>query len=151
MSKWKSFALKEKCEMLAKYDDLPKCSWREMALKFKISYLIYAACLRTETIWAPSAKILANKLELQAGKANVEVALLDWLKNVNLKKTPTSCGILHEKAEKFTQLMDVNNFSASDGLLTRWKEQNNIVYHKLHGEKQGIDFDSTHYWKTDFY
>ena len=42
----------------------------------------------------------------------------------------------------------VENFNPIDGWLTKWKERNNIVYRKLHGEKQDTDFDATDNWIT---
>ena len=45
-------------------------------------------------------------------------------------------------------MMYVENFNPIDGWLTRWKERNNIVYRKLHGEKQDTDFDAAVNWMT---
>ena len=45
-------------------------------------------------------------------------------------------------------MMYVENFNPIDGWLTRWKERNNIVYRKLHGEKQDTDFDAADNWMT---
>ena len=47
------------------------------------------------------------------------------------------------------QTVGVENFTAIDSWLIRWKEQNNIVYCKLHGEKLVADFDARSYWKID--
>jgi len=37
-------------------------------------------------------------------------------------------------------------FTATDGWLTRWKERHDIVYKKLHGEKQDADASGAGFW-----
>ena len=42
-------------------------------------------------------------------------------------------------------MLNAENLTATDSCLARWKEQNNIVYRKLQGEKQDLDFDVASY------
>lgn len=152
MSKRKDLSLKEKIEIFAKYDNLPKCSQREAALKLGISQPALCKLLKNRD--NVCAQFVANgnlsRKRKRLGKAeDVEGALLDWFKNARLKKIPISRGILSEKAEHFAQMMGVENFTPSNGWLTRWKQRNNIVFRKLHGEKQNADFDAANYWKTN--
>ena len=80
----------------------------------------------------------------QGGKAeDIQEAFLEWFRNARLKlnKILISWGNLHYKAEQLGQIILIENFNITDGWLTRLKERNNIVYCKLHGERQNADFD----------
>ena len=61
-----------------------------------------------------------NRKRKREGKAeDFEGILLDWFRNVILKKVPIICGIFCEKAEQFAQMMCVEIFSSINGRSTR--------------------------------
>lgn len=41
------------------------------------------------------------------------------------------------------------SFTPTVGCLIRWKERNNIVLEKLHGEKSDADFQAGDYWRKE--
>ncbi|GBN34699.1 Tigger transposable element-derived protein 4 [Araneus ventricosus] len=79
----------------------------------------------------------------------IETALLEWFKNARERKIPISRAILFQKAHDFANLFGDSDFKATDGWLNRWKDRNNIVYRKLHGEKQDADSASAEDWRKD--
>jgi hypothetical protein len=62
---------------------------------------------------------------------------------------PLNRSILLQKANDFGEKLE--DFKATDGWLTRWKETHGIVYRKLHGEKQYSDGTAAGNWlQTDW-
>ncbi|GBN28635.1 Tigger transposable element-derived protein 4 [Araneus ventricosus] len=61
---------------------------------------------------------------------------------------PTSAQRAH-KAQDLANLLGDSDFKTIDGWLSRWKDRNNIVYRKLHGEKQYADSASAEDWRKN--
>lgn len=77
---------------------------------------------------------------------SVDDALLIWFKQAAAMKAPMNRDILKDKARTFAQEVGIDDFSASDGWLSRWKERNGIVFKKLHGEKEDCDVAGAESW-----
>ena len=96
MSKRKDLSLKEKKGILIIFDDFPKCSQREAALKLEISQSALCNLLKNRD--NVSAEIVANgnlsRKRKRGGKAeDIEETFLEWFGNVRLKKVPISRGV----------------------------------------------------------
>ncbi|GBN52467.1 Tigger transposable element-derived protein 4, partial [Araneus ventricosus] len=92
---------------------------------------------------------LSRKRKREGKSEEIETALLEWFKNARERKIPISRAILFQKAQDFANLFGDSDFKATEGWLTRWKDRNNIVYRKLHGEKQDADSASAEDWSKD--
>nr|XP_042912844.1 tigger transposable element-derived protein 6-like [Parasteatoda tepidariorum] len=152
MPKRKDLSLKDKFEVLQNYDKLPKCSQREAAIKLGISQTALFNILKQRINISEEIKKngnLSRKRKREGKSEEIEMALLEWFKNARERRIPISRGILFHKAQDFANLFGDSDFKATDGWLTRWKERNNIVYRKLHGEKQDADFSSAADWVND--
>ena len=150
MSKQKDFCLKAKCGMLEKYDDLPKRSLKETALKFRNSWFTLCSLLKNRDNINPPTVTNGNTYHknMEAGKAKGIKAVLDWFKNVTLKKIPISLRILCKKEEKFMLMLGLKILLL---LMVGWlngKSKTIFVYYKLHREKQDMHFDAAGYGKT---
>lgn len=55
-------------------------------------------------------------------------------------------GILIEKANCLAKKLGEEDFRATDGWLTRWKERHGIIYEKLQGEKADADECEAEEW-----
>jgi hypothetical protein len=77
----------------------------------------------------------------------VDEALLVLFKQASSYRTPINHSILLQKANDFGEKLE-EDFKATDGWLTRWKERHGIVYKKLHLEEQDSDGLAQTIWKT---
>ena len=108
--------------MLAKYDNFLKYTQREVASKLGISQSSLCSLLKNRDNIDAQIVSYRNMNHRQKQAENVEAALLDQFKNVRLKKISISRWILFKKAEKFVQMLGVQNFATTDDWLTRWKK-----------------------------
>lgn len=69
-----------------------------------------------------------------------------WFKQASAMNAPINRSILMIKNNDLAKKMGEINFNATDGWLTRWKDRHDIVYKKLHGEKQDADASGADYW-----
>ncbi|GBN80186.1 Tigger transposable element-derived protein 4 [Araneus ventricosus] len=92
---------------------------------------------------------LLRKCKREGKLEEIETALLEWFKIARERKIPISRPILFQKAQDFTNLFGYSDFKATDGWLARWKDRSNIVYRKLHGEKQVADSAAAEDWRKD--
>jgi hypothetical protein len=92
-----------------------------------------------------------NRKRKCGGKCHaVDEALLVWFKQASSYNAPLSHSILLQKANDFGEKLE-EDFKATNGWLTRWKERHGIVYKKLHGEKQDSDGSAADNWlQTDW-
>jgi hypothetical protein len=87
-----------------------------------------------------------NRKRKREGKCHaVDEALLVWFKQASSYNAPINHFILLQKANDFGQKLK-EDFKATDGWLTRWKEKDSIIYRKLHEEKQDCDGSATGNW-----
>jgi hypothetical protein len=59
---------------------------------------------------------------------------------------PVDGNILHEKAKKITDRMQVDNSVASNGWICRFKDHHGLVYKKLSEESATVDTDTRDLW-----
>lgn len=86
----------------------------------------------------------------RSGKnAQLDDALKEWFQTARQRDIPISGPILQEKAINFAERMNVSDFNASKGWLSRFKTRENIGFKKLHGEKKDADKDAADRWITD--
>jgi hypothetical protein len=75
---------------------------------------------------------------------------LVWFKQASFYNTPINHSILLQKASDFGEKFE-EDFKATNGWLTRWKDRHGIVYKKLHREKQDSDGLAADNWlQTDW-
>ncbi|XP_056008513.1 tigger transposable element-derived protein 6-like [Ostrea edulis] len=83
----------------------------------------------------------------RSGKApTVESALTEWFTAARSRDIPISSNILQEKAVDLASQMNINDFNATSGWLSRWKQRNNIGFKKMHGEKKDADQEAVNHW-----
>ncbi|KAK9720860.1 Tc5 transposase DNA-binding domain [Popillia japonica] len=108
--------LREKCEMLKKYDALPSCSQRSAAIKLGIlpSCSQRSAAIKLGITQSTLSRLVRNREKISEDSTSninpkrkrirdgkdvaVENALLQWFRNVRTQNAPISRGILMEKA-----------------------------------------------------
>ena len=77
---------------------------------------------------------------VQTGKfPDVETALYEWFRSIRAQNIPLTDDLLKEKARKFASQLNVTDFSASTGWVTRFKQRHGISCKLLSGESSGVD------------
>lgn len=69
-----------------------------------------------------------------------------WFRDMRIKNAIITGPMLKEKACKFAHLMEIENFTPSNGWLDRWKGRNNINFKKIQGEKVEADTVNANLW-----
>lgn len=79
--------------------------------------------------------------------ADVDEAVLKWLKQCRDKNLSIGGPILQEKAQHFAEQLGHNGFRASNGWLEKFKKRNDIVFKKVCGESASVDNTVCENWK----
>jgi hypothetical protein len=56
---------------------------------------------------------------------------------------PVDGNVLREKVKKTAVQLEIGNFTASNGSITRFKDQDGLVYKELAGESAAVDSETT--------
>ena len=80
---------------------------------------------------------------------DVEEALFRWFKAARDKNIPVSGPLLATKARSFADMLGKNDFEASPGWLTRFKECHSIVFKNVCGESSSVSSDTVDRWVSD--
>ena len=60
-------------------------------------------------------------------------AVFKWLKTARYSNIPISCSIFKEKALEFAKSLELNDFHASDGWVSRWKKRFTVSFKIVSG------------------
>ncbi|XP_025418302.1 major centromere autoantigen B-like [Sipha flava] len=129
-TKRNDLTIKEKKDILVRFDKLDKCSQREAALALKIPQPTLNKILknRKEIVEHEEQNLpLSRKRKRNGQNVDVEESLLRWFQQARNLNVPVSNSILQEKSINLALQLGVDNFSPTIGWLTRWKNRNNIV------------------------
>ncbi|GBL96617.1 Tigger transposable element-derived protein 4 [Araneus ventricosus] len=78
---------------------------------------------------------------------NINEAVLEWFKTVRAKKIPVSGPMIKHKAKELADALGIENFSASNGWLNRFRIRNNITFRSLCGEAADVDLSLCEDWQ----
>ncbi|KAK9674769.1 Tc5 transposase DNA-binding domain [Popillia japonica] len=113
--------LREKCEMLKKYDALPSCIQSSAAIKLGITQSTLSRFVRNRKKISEdsTSNINPKRKKIRDGKdVAVENALLQWFTNVRTLNAPINRGILMEKAAILASKLGHKGFKPTDGWLS---------------------------------
>jgi hypothetical protein len=144
--------VREKFNLLEKYDELPKTSQTQAANKLGISQPLLCKILKQR--YDIETSILNNETvtrkRKRCGKDEaVEKALKEWFERVREKDARIDGPVLKTKAENLAKMMGKENFHATSGWFTRWQKRENIVYGKPQGETGDADSVAAESWIRD--
>lgn len=77
---------------------------------------------------------------------NVEDAVISWIKHVRSRNLPLSGPIIAAKARDFAMQMGIEDFSASEGWLTRLKARHGLTFKSVCGERATVDEATCEQW-----
>lgn len=91
-----------------------------------------------------------NMKRKRCGKESaVEEALLKWFQDKRKCHVPISGLVLEEKANEIAKILNIDDFKATSGWLSRWKSRNQICFKKSHGESADASIENANSWKAD--
>lgn len=70
----------------------------------------------------------------------------EWFSAVTEGSVRISRPMLQQIAELFAKKIGHNNFKATVGYISRWKDRNNIKFKRFHGEKASVDRNEADEW-----
>lgn len=96
-----------------------------------------------------SAAATAKRCRLRSSPfADVEEALVKWLKAARSKNLPISGPLLVEKALVFASQLKHDDFVCSNGWLARFKARHGITTRSISGEGAAADVDGAEQWQN---
>ncbi len=156
MSSRKDLSLKDKIKILDRMKEKPENTpVRELEKFLGVPKSTIARLKREET------KLREDLSDVQTGKAgkrkrkregknpDVDDALNKWFAVRSEQGVNLSGPMLKTKAEELAVKMGHNDFSATDGWLSRWKVRHNIKFKKHHGEKGSADVLKAEEWLSN--
>ena len=72
--------------------------------------------------------------------------LFTWYQQARASNIPIGGTTLREKAKITAAQLNIDNFRASNGWVSRFKDRHGLVYKKLAGESAEVSADSTDAW-----
>jgi len=78
--------------------------------------------------------------------AELETVLFTWYQQVRASNIPIDGTTLREKAKIVAAQLNIDNFSASNGWVSRLKDWHGLVFKKLAGESAEISVESSDAW-----
>lgn len=79
----------------------------------------------------------------------LEEAIIRWIHQMRGQKVPLSGPLIKEQALKFAQMMNINEFKASDGYIAGLKKRCNIEYRIESGESFSVSQTAIDNWKSE--
>ena len=80
---------------------------------------------------------------------SLEEPLVRWVRFARENKVPITGNIIQEKAKDFAKELGLQDFSASDGWIHRFKARNNLCGKVISGEEGDVNVLSVEQWKRD--
>ncbi|XP_064468658.1 tigger transposable element-derived protein 4-like [Ornithodoros turicata] len=77
---------------------------------------------------------------------NVEDAVITWIKHVRSRNLPLSGPIIAAKARDFASQMGIEDFTASEGWLTRFTARHGLTFRSVCGERADVDNATCEQW-----
>ncbi|XP_025206204.1 tigger transposable element-derived protein 4-like [Melanaphis sacchari] len=134
-------------QVFADYDKLPeKTNQRLAAQQLGIPQSTLNKLLKSRNEISNCTESQNRKRKRESKSKATDEALFMWFKQASAMNAPINRSILMTKANDLAKKMGKINFNATDGWLTRWKDRHDIVYKKLHGEKQDADASGADSW-----
>jgi hypothetical protein len=78
--------------------------------------------------------------------AELETVLFTWYQQARASSIPIDGTTLREKAKIIAAQLNIDNFSPSNGWVSRFKDQHGLVFKKLVGESAEVCVESTDAW-----
>ena len=152
-NKRQSLSLEKKAAIIAAVDTAPPSKKKkDIATDFGILPNTLSTILKNRSAIMANQQqqsIAANRKRFRSPKyPEVEEALLKWFKTKRDKNVPILGPLLMTKAKSFAEMLGKEDFDASQGWLTRFKERHDIMFKSVCGESASVSQDVMDHWLT---
>lgn len=89
---------------------------------------------------------ITRKTSKESKFSELEKILFTWYQQSRAANIPIDGSIIREKAKQIAERLGINDFAASNGWITRFKDRHGLVYKKLAGESASVDPVRTSSW-----
>ena len=89
---------------------------------------------------------LAKKRQRTGKEKDVENAINEWFDAMRSHGQPLTGSLIRPKALEFANALGVEDFTASEGWLSRWKKRKGIVWKRAHGEAASANVQNAEEW-----
>lgn len=149
MARRKTLSFEEKLKIISEIDQGLKQV--EASKKYGISQSTIATFLkkRKEIEDAVEKSKVDSQRKRFKGAVNddVDKATLRWFYEMRAQNVPITGPMISEKARKFASLLGNNDFKASNGWLSCFRERHGIVFKTVSGEEKSAPVDDALSWK----
>ena len=139
--------LREKCQALK---DLEKGeSNRGVATEYNVPKDTLSTWVKNKERLFDALKKGTNfkRQKLKSGNQElVDQANFNWFLNMQSQNVLLSASMIQEKAVIFAKELNTENFQASDGLLRRWKERDDISFKTVSGASKSVTPEIVNAW-----
>jgi transposase len=87
-----------------------------------------------------------RKTSKESKYAELEQILFTWYQQSRAVNIPIDGCIIREKAKQIAVRLAIDDFAASNGWISRFKDRHGLVYKKLAGESASVDPERTSLW-----
>lgn len=150
--KRRDLTVRDKFNLLQKYDALPKMSQSQAANVLGISQPLLCKLLKQRYDIEKSVEnneSVTRKRKRCGKDEDVERALKDWFTLVREKDARVNGPLMKMKAEDLAKKMGKEDFKATSGWFTRWQKRENVQYTKPQGEAGEADSAGAEAWIRD--
>ncbi|KAG0426595.1 hypothetical protein HPB47_026299 [Ixodes persulcatus] len=138
--KRKPLSLKEKLNILAAVDRDPKRKRIDIARDLGLPASTVNTVVSKRKDIESNALVFssATKQARGAKHGELEAALLNWFKQVRASGVNFDGSILWEKAKEIAEMLDIDDFTASNGRISRFRTRHGISYRQRWTSVQGV-------------
>jgi len=88
-----------------------------------------------------------KRQRLKEGKFNdIEIILVKWFHQARASSIPCDGPVLKEKALQIAKQLNVQQFTASNGWLDRFKVRHGVIYWQINGEAKSVNENDVNRW-----
>lgn len=144
-------SLSEKMAILKKCDESGNMKQCDLAKSLGIT----GSSLRTilskrKTIEDAAAEIGGKRKKLRTGKYDdLEEILTQWFHDARARNIPLDGPFIQAQALIIAEKLKIENFSAANGWLDRFRKRKGILHRTIRGEAASVDKDTVTTWKND--
>lgn len=140
-------SVREKRDILKRYDGLKNCSQRKAASVLGISQPLLCRMLKDRRNIENHEQFnlpMTRKRKRPGKCVGVEDGLLRWFVQARTSSVPVTNATLFDRASSIAAQLGVNGFCPTDGWLSRWKSRNNVIIHRSFEDKKDVSATNDH-------
>lgn len=140
-------SVREKRDILKRYDGLKNCSQRKAASALGISQPLLCKMLKDRRNIENHEEFnlpMTRKRKRPGKCVRVEDGLLRWFVQARTSLVPVTNATLFDRASSIAAQLGVDGFCPTDGWLSRWKSRNNITIHRNFEDEKDVSVTNDH-------